>query len=245
MAGLLADAAGELAPAGLIVLALLAWRRGRHVRAAVAFVALYFADAVVTGIGVWAPGLQVPGSGWNWTGKAAGLLLAAGAFLMLPAAMRGQVGLFRLPPRRRWLELAFVTGVLVTFAVGRTLAFSGGAPFSVETLAFQASMPGLHEEMTFRGVWWVLLAAVLDRGEREDSFPWWTLIATTLLFGCVHAVDVTETGIRIEWLFLAATLVSGLLYGLLQGLGRALWVPVLAHGLVNVAISLCQMFVPR
>lgn len=54
-------------------------------------------------------------------------------------------------------------------------------------------MPSLHEELTFRGVWWVLLALAIDRTDGE-GVQWKALAVTTLLFGSVHAVDLSVDG---------------------------------------------------
>lgn len=243
MTDLLIDAMGELAPAAMLTAVLMAAARFRNGWAPLLAGALFLADAVALNIGSWAPELQLPGSSWNWAGKAAGLALALGVLMLLPAPMREKVGLFHVPPRRHWGALVTIVAAVVGLALARTLAFGEHIAFDLGTIAYQATMPGLHEEMTFRGVWWVLLAAAIDRRDGE-GIPWGTLAVTTLLFGSVHAIDLSVAdGLRVNWLFFVATGVSGFFYGFLQGVGRAVWIPVLAHNLANVAIYLTQMLV--
>ncbi len=223
----------------------LAARRGAGWRLVLAFAALYFADALMLNLSAWASWMPLAASDWNWNGKLAALALAMVAIACLPAPLRQDIGLTRLPERRVWGRLAAIFAIVIGLALARTIAFSGHQTFDLETLAFQATMPGLHEEMTFRGLWWVLLLPVLDSAARTSGrMPWGTLAVTTILFGSVHAIDLSPAGdFSFNALFFAATAVSGLLYGLLQAIGRCVWVPVLAHAAVNVAIALCQMLV--
>jgi membrane protease YdiL (CAAX protease family) len=165
---------------------------------------------------------------------------------VLPTRLRAQVGVFRIPQRSAWLPLIAITSAVCALSFARTAFFGTSTPLQIETIAFQATMPGLHEELAFRGVWWVLLALALDPGQiNEGKIPRWTLFATTLLFGAVHAIDLTPQGeLAINWLFFGATAMSGLLYGLLQGIGRAIWIPVIVHNLANTIIYGWQMSMP-
>ena len=240
------DAAGEFAPSALIALVVLARRGFQRAWIVVLVGALYLADAFLLNIRVWLPGLPHPPGAWNWDGKLAALLLALVVLAVLPTRLRAQVGIFRIPHRATWIPLIAIAGAICALAFARTALFSSSAPFEIETIAFQATMPGLHEELAFRGVWWVLLAFALDPGQiSEGKIPRWTLLATSLLFGAVHAIDLTAQGeVAIDWLFFAATALSGWLYGLLQGIGRAIWIPVVAHNLANIIIYAWQMSMP-
>ena len=204
---------------------------------------LFVIDAMLLNITTWASTVDIFPGRWNWEGKIAALVFALIVLSALPGEQREGVGLTATPPRRRWFALLVVSATACGFALARTVYFSEPEGLDFGTLAYQATLPGLHEELTFRGVWWVLLGAMLDP-ERvsEDRIPWRTLAATTVLFASVHAVDFAVDGaLSIDWLYFAATSISGLSYGLLQAIGRAVWVPILVHGLVNVTIYGWQM----
>lgn len=235
------DAAAELLPAAVLILAALVRRGFAPWVFALVFGVLFFADSLLLSIHDWSSSVPLIGAVWNWDGKLAALVLAVIAIACLPPAMRAEIGLGRAPEHRVRLRLWLIGALAVALAVARTLAFSGHRPFDEETLAFQATMPALHEELTFRGLWWVLLLPVLDGDRKGTGLPWGTLIVTTILFGSVHAIDLTPTGdFSFNALFFAAIAVSGFLYGLLQAVGRCIWVPILAHAAVNVAIVVCQ-----
>lgn len=240
------DALGEFAPAAAIAVLVLAGRRFERAWALPLVFALFVADALLLDIHAWYPDAPLPSGVWNWQGKITALLFALSALALLPRARLAEVGLFVMPPKSAWPRLLTIAVVICALALARSIYFGKPEPFSVETLAFQATMPGLHEEMTFRGLWWVLFALALDPGRTTaGKFPWWTLAATTMLFAAAHAIDLTPQGtFTIEWPFFAATAVSGALYGLLQGIGRAIWIPILVHNLANTLIYAWQMSLP-
>jgi hypothetical protein len=241
MLRLFADAAVAFLPAFALLLVIML-AKGRRDWAAVAlFAMLYFIDAALLQISHWAPQSAIAGTHWNWPGKIASALFAFGALAVVPRALFDQVGLFRAPPRAAWPRLIGLIAAIVAFAVLRGQL--GHEPFNLETLAFQATLPGLSEEPAYRGVWWILLAAAIDRTALANGrIPWATLAVTSLLFGCVHGLGLTGEGaLRVDGLAIASTAVSGALYGLLQGSGRALWLTIVAHNLSNVILIAFQM----
>lgn len=237
------DALGEFGPTAIIALSVLAGRRFERGWLLAAVAVLFLADAFLLDIRSWLPGAQLPSAAWNWQGKVAALLFALTTLAVLPTPLLSQVGLFAVPPRSARPRLTALAVIVCGLALARSVCFGAPEPFSIETIVFQATMPGLHEETTFHGLWWVLLALALDPGRiASGKIPWWTLVATTLLFGAVHAVDLTPLGaLTINWAFFAATAMSGFLYGLLQGIGRAVWIPIVVHNLANTVIYAWQM----
>jgi membrane protease YdiL (CAAX protease family) len=106
---------------------------------------------------------------------------------------------------------------------------------------FEATLPGVQEELSFRGVWWVLLLSAFQNPTNSDRFPRETLVVTTILFGSVHALHILPGGgISIDWLIFAATATSGFFYGLIQANGKSLWIPISVHTAANLAILAVQ-----
>lgn len=243
MTAILLTAAAQFAPAATLALVMLLGRPVRGIGMIALIAALYFADALLLNIRTLAPTLAIPGESWNWEGKIAAALFAVVALLAMPKSMRANVGLFATPARSAWPRIAVLSVVVCGLALARTIAFGQAQTFNAETLAFQATLPGLHEELTFRGVWWVILAVALDPGRiAEGKTPWRTLLVMTTLFGAVHAIAFNGGALSVDWLFFAATAASGLLYGLLQGAARAVWIPILVHNLCNVLIYAWQVW---
>lgn len=131
---LLMDALGELAPAAMLTLVLMAFARFRSAWVPMLVAGLFMADALALGVGSWMPELRIAGASWNWLGKGMGMAIAS--LLLLPRSMRVDVGLFRLPQRRHLAALTGLAASVVALAVGRTLAFGKHAAFDLETVAY-------------------------------------------------------------------------------------------------------------
>lgn len=215
-------------------------KRRPDVGAAALFAALYFLDAACLQISHWLPEAAIPGSHWNWVGKFASLFLGLGALAVLPRRAFDEVGLFRIPERTAWPRLLAILVGVVAFAVVRGRL--GHEPFALEAVAFQATMPGLSEELAYRGIWWIILATAFDQPALDARrIPWSAFVVTTVLFASVHGVTLDAHGaLAFDWFALAATSVAATLYGLLQAIGRALWLPIVAHNLSNVVLIVLQ-----
>jgi len=227
-------------PAFILLILIMIAKSRRDVGAAALLFALYLVDALCLQISHWLPQTAVAGTHWNWSGKIASALFALGALSVLPQTAFNQVGLFRWPEPSAWLRILVILAFIVGFAVARGQL--GHEPFSLETLAFQATMPGLAEETAYRGVWWIVLALALDRPAIDNgTTPWSTLIVISLLFASVHSISLSESGaVLIDAPAAAATALAATLYGLLQSTGRALWLTILAHNLSNVILFVLQ-----
>lgn len=137
---------------------LVGWFDRRHfsarwLLAAAALVALN--DALLTNIYGLLPDLI--GGNWNWQGKA--LALAATLAIAAAAPFGWQRCGFALAQTPGSLRSALPVVLLYAgFFAAIALAFPG-EPGDAETLAFQLSLPGLEEELFYRG----LLLFALDR----------------------------------------------------------------------------------
>ena len=180
---------------------------------------------------------------WNWIGKLASVLTGL-AVLPLLRLTRAEVGL--VPPRGRsgWAcsAVGLVVGLLfVSFFI---LLLGPNPRPSVETIAYQATMPGLDKELAFRGIGMALLV----RGFPAVRFglPVWTIpvAITTLHFTMVHVVNI-EHG-HLGWAVGAALFVLpfGLLLALVRVASSSLLGSVVTHNAVNVAGFLAAFLLP-
>lgn len=108
---------------------------------------------------------------------------------------------------------------------------------TVETVLYQATMPGLEEELLFRGILW----ALIDRALRRRTVLWgaqvgWGLVITTLVFGLAHGVVVDEhLGLSFAPSLVVATGVFGFVAGWVRARAASIWPAVVLHGAVNVS----------
>lgn len=97
---------------------------------------------------------RVHGLHWNWLGKAASLLLGLVAIQIFRLS-RAEVGL-KLPARGSWPWLWVGLGIALVWSLVAARGLDQ-LHTDVETLIFQATMPGFAEELVYRGVAYALL----------------------------------------------------------------------------------------
>ena len=194
---------------------------------ALLFLGLLALDDLATILPRFVPALRIAGADWNWSGKIASIVWAA-LFVALGPLTRAEVGMV-LRQRAGSLGPALLATLGLTaasFCIG--LAFGGGV-FDRETLAFQLTMPGLAEELVYRGVFiGVLHRALPTRG-------WAPVVVTAVAFGLWHGVGVAEGSFSFDWLSASFPFLGGLAYGWLRERTDSIVFPILAHNLGNTA----------
>jgi len=194
--------------------------------------ALYLgADDFVTGLPTQVSGLDILGGRWNWTGKFASLLLSSAAivgFGLSPAT----VG---LTFRQRHAKTGLIgIACFIVWGACLGLLFHPGAP-DAETLAFQATMPGLAEELVCRGIVPALLLGLIrSKGPVSDT-PWAVNLATSVMFGVWHGLSYSHGRFGFDPMPALFPFIGSIPGGWLRFKTGSLVVPVLGHGLANVA----------
>jgi hypothetical protein len=173
-----------------------------------------------------------PGSDWNWTGK---LLATAGllAVAALPAFGLHRCG-FTLQQARgsavAWGVFAAVALLILALAIsGRD-----GAD-DLDTIAFQWTMPGIEEELFYRGVLLLALQRALDGSDTPTRFAGigWGGVLASVAFGLGHALPWRDGAASFDATAFALTGGPALLIAWFRARTRSLVLPVLAHNTAN------------
>jgi CAAX amino terminal protease family. len=177
-----------------------------------------------------------PGSGWNWTGK---LLATAGllAVASLPWFGWRRCGLaLRQAPGSGVAWGVFAVLAVVLFALAMMQA--DGAD-DLDTILFQWTMPGIEEELFYRGVLLLALNEALDPGDRRRfaGIGWGGVIAC-VAFGLGHALFWRDGGLSFDAAAFAMTGGPALLLAWFRARTGSLVLPVLAHNVANGAFTL-------
>lgn len=192
--------------------------------------------------------LHIMAGQWNWEGKIINLVV-----LVLVAAFFISRGTFTRQDFGLTLRQRPGTGRAVLFVVIPFLAVIAAVAFATasrevpdpETIAFQATLPGLGEELFFRG----LLLAVFDRlfppaRTILDAKVGYGAIATAFAFAFVHVVNVHRSlAIDLEFAAGISPLVGAFIGAWLRARTGSLVVPVLAHNAGNLISTFVPMFV--
>ena len=188
-------------------------------------------DDYLTGLPTVVTSLGVIGDRWNWMGKLFSLILSATMLL----ALRFSPETIGLTWRQRH-PLIGVCAVMLSIVWGACLgiAFRPG-PATAETLAFQATMPGLAEELVYRGIVPALLLGLIGGKAPVERPPWGVIVAIAVLFGVLHGLQYMDGKYGFDVQSALFPMIASVPGGWLRFKTGSLLVPVLVHSLANVA----------
>jgi uncharacterized protein len=229
--------AGYLAIALLAFIALkpfdrrLAWGFG------LLFVAYVVLDDFVTGLPYSIEVFDLNPAQWNWAGKAYSILFSAAVIGALGMNARA-TGLV-LPQRN---VKAGIVAMLILIPLGVVLALVYRPdPPNVETLAFQLLMPGLAEELAFRGIAPALLLGLVRGRSPAPETPWAVVCIAAVPFAAVHGLGYSDGAYSFELAPALWTFSGGIVYGWLRFSTGSLLFPLLSHNLTNAVFHLTPL----
>jgi len=199
-------------------------------------VVLFLVYAALLTRGFWTLPRLFPEADWHWTGKIfsfIGMLIVAS----LPIFGLKRTGLTLSQGPKPWpaFLLFFVLSGLFFY-----MAISGAdGRDDWETIAFQWTMPGLDEELFFRGVFLVALnEAFRSRVSVLGAPIGYGGLLTSLVFGLVHALNYTSAGVSFELMAFVVTGLPSLILLWLRERTGSLLLPILGHNISNGASTL-------
>jgi len=181
--------------------------------------------------------LSFGSSTWNWEGKVLAVLLSL-AVASLPIIGWKRAGLTLEQDRRGLAGALVLSGLLVALFLGLALYFPGQG-FDLDSLAFQLTMPGLDEELFYRGVLLLMLNEAFGKPVRIlGAWMGWGAVLSSLAFGLTHALGYADGGFTFEPLLMATTGVSALLLVWLREKTGSVLLPILLHNYGNAIFML-------
>lgn len=180
---------------------------------------------------------------WNWQGK---LLEVAWVLVLVAAAPRlslRDIGV-TAPLRPGWRGPTLLLGG-VTLALPLAFMLLGARDtLTLEGWCFEATMPGIAEELVYRGV-------LLELCDRALGRPWriagadvgWGTVVTAVLFAAAHAIAVDRSGaLQVEPLVAAGPFVGSLLAGWARSRLGSLAPLIIIHNASNLVIPLATLW---
>lgn len=214
------------------------------------FFLFYFMDNLVISLVNRFLGLQfVPNHVWggflvcSWSGKVYSIAVTLILMYLFRSFLSfGEVGISREQNAGSLIPSA---GILLSIAVWSSFVGSHfpEGDLDIATLVYLAVMPGLNEELVYRGV----LPACLDR-----IFPknWtfasakigWGAVISTILFGLLHGLWLDDHLVyHIEIVWIRNALFSGFIFTWLRERTGSLIMPIIAHGVWDSFLFLPRM----
>lgn len=185
--------------------------------------------------------LKIIGGNWNWTGKIFAILGSV-IFLLLFRKFKLKDYYLTLSQDKTFIKKGIIV-ISIILLVQSIMAFIYGSPkeWDSETIFFQLTMPGIDEEIAYRGIMLGLLVKILKPFCKFTIFhP--AIIVTSILFGCAHGLFFTNS---YELVFRSfpffRTLIMGLIWGWLTIKSGSILLALISHNLGNVTNKLIRM----
>ncbi|WP_125047684.1 CPBP family intramembrane glutamic endopeptidase [Pontibacter arcticus] len=137
--------------------------------------------------------------------------------------------------------LASLALVVIAIISGYTLKQK---ELNFETLAFQLTMPGLDEEILFRGVLLGLLLTILSDKSAIGKFNFGnpSLLIISILFGLVHGLGFEhDQQIYFHFFNIFSTGLTGYGLGWIAINSRSILLPAVTHNLFNFLLNFISM----
>jgi len=200
-------------------------------------------DSVATLMPAYVHALQFPGTHWNWGGKfldIAVMLAVATIFIATRRFTAKDFGLtFKQAPGTSRAILFMMVPYIIIMAVLTAKWFGETKPQTAETIWYEATMPGLAEELLWRGI----LLALLDRMftarfKLANADIGYGAVALTLVFALVHGLHFDKSlAIQTDWMNALMAGVTGFALVWLRLRTRSLVLPVVLHNATNVILE--------
>jgi membrane protease YdiL (CAAX protease family) len=181
---------------------------------------------------------------WKWQEC---LLSTAWPFLLIalvPGISLASVGVTsRLRPG--WLKPSILAGLLALAVPAVFFLLGARKKLDAGSWAFLLIMPGLAEELVFRGVFQSLLNRVFEKPWRlaNAEFGWGLIISTILFAGANGLVAVdSQLHARIVLPAAIAPFMMGLVSGWIRERADSVWPSVFGHNLSNIVIPFASLF---
>ncbi len=219
-------------PCLLPIIGIASWHTKRFdIKSIGLFMVLYLASSLC----LYMPSPSfMSGLDWNWWGKLLSILLGLGFMYFQNKEAYPEFG-FTTQFNPNSIKVVTITFVVLAFLAASSYFFDGFSGYKVETLLYQATMPGLEEELWFRGI----LLYYLNRsfGKSWTFFGakmGWGVIIITVLFGLAHGLGFDKNyNLQFDLGTTIATAIIGFIYAWSRERSGSIIPGILGHNLFN------------
>jgi membrane protease YdiL (CAAX protease family) len=201
------------------------------------FVSYYFFYSILLAIPNWIPALRIIESTWNWSGK---IYAITGSILFYIIFRKSLANYSYITFKQNDNSLkpkTYIIFIVFLVTIGLALFSVQKSETRFEDLLFQSTIPGLDEELAFRGIMLGLLSNSLrskvNFGPINLGNPALLIIST--LFGFAHSLHINANwNIQQNWLEFLDTFVIGWILGWMTIKSGSILMSILSHNLINI-----------
>jgi hypothetical protein len=214
------------------------------------FFLFYFIDNLAITLANRFPEVQlIPNHVWggflicSWSGKMYSVfIMLLLLYLFRPVFNDYEVGLSLQQSKGSLLPSAVI---ILAITLWSSFVGSKSPPgaFDPPTLIYLAVMPGLNEELVYRGILPVCLGRLFPANWNVASARiGWAIVIPTVLFGLLHGLWVDEHfKLHLEVIWIRNALLSGFIFAWLKERTGSLIMPTIAHGTWDFFLFLPRM----
>ena len=183
--------------------------------------------------------LKIIDGSWNWNGKILGILFGILCYFLFRHLFI-DYDYFTLKQDKTYLKKTSIVSMVIVICSTIIWYIFGKSEFDLESLAFQLTLPGIDEEIMYRGILLGLLMSALKGQVRFIGNP--SLLISSILFGVIHALKLNEGFTpNFNLIYFLQTGLAGYAWGWVTIKSRSILLGVLSHNLSNFFGTLAMM----
>ncbi len=191
-------------------------------------------DDFLTGLPSLYSGFDIFGGSWNWSGKVYSIILSFMVVYFLKLSPQA-VG---LTLKQNNISLGFVSVFLFALWGAGLGAIFKPETANVETVLYQAVMPGVAEEIVYRGILPAILLGLFWRKADINEISWGLIITTSMVFGVWHSINYDGRSFSFDFMSAIFPFIGSLAGGWIRFKTGSLVFPIISHGVANVSFHL-------
>lgn len=175
----------------------------------------------------------------NWVGKTLSLVATITMLYLFPKVSFRAAGLTWMQNKGS-LRPVIAMGAVLLFSTAVAVMLIAPSPdSSLENILFQATLPGLDEELFMRGLLLLLFHQAFGKGLNilgaETGWGFWLAVA---IFGLIHGITIQSGELAVNiWAIMATGLIGFILTWMRERTG-SLVVPIVFHNSWNITLAL-------
>ncbi len=184
------------------------------------------------------PSLDIFGGSVNWTGK---LFAITGILLFLIFYRKYNLKEYFLTIKQNKTFLKKGIAILLIILTGQIIIaflFEPKRTLDFNYLNYEFFLPGIHEEIAYRGIMLGLLTKILNE---KIKFLNPSILVTALLFGFAHGLFVKNFGIEFDFNYFFMTFSFGIVWGWITLRTGSVLLAIISHNFGNGFRTLIRM----